>query len=123
MKTLSTFNDKEYEFLSIRLTTRYALIKNSLIIELSSILTKRKLMTILNAYYNRNNFLKSTLKKIKSLTKQRFLKIKKNIIYIAFAINEHSNSRKIIFLTTQMIRNLKKKGVKIRERHITINRT
>jgi hypothetical protein len=121
MKILSTFNDKEYEFLSITLTTRYALIKNSLIIELSSILTKRKLITILNAYF-RNNFSKSEIKKIKSSTKQRFLKIK-NIIYIAFVINKHSNSRKIIFLTTQMIRNLKKKGIKIRERHITINRT
>lgn len=119
MKTVK-LEEKEYEFLTLKLRSTYALIKETMVIEIFSVLTKRKLITILNNKIDKK-ILKSKQEKIKKAVKQRFFKFKPNTIYIAYLNTDSYIKKRLMFLSLKMLQDLKKKGVKIKENRITIN--
>lgn len=117
MKPILNQNNNEYNFLTLQLNSNFAPLERISLVKIDGLLTKRKLICILQNRLKRLTKLKK--EKIKIATEKRFLKFKRKKIYIAYVVYE-KNENVLKFFTKKMLQDLKRKGIKVTNNSITV---
>lgn len=110
-------NNDEYNFLTLQLNSNFAPLERISIVKIDGLLTKRRLICILQNRLKR--LTKNKKEKIFIATEKRFLRFKRKKIYIAYVVYE-KNESVLKFFTKKMLQDLKRKGIKVINNSITV---